>query len=83
MSGIVVTNRVNLLRTFSDMRFSQSAKHKAMLLFGSIKTQSEKEEAARRAIPLVKACKTEKEAVEAVAGIVKTIAIHGIPQENK
>jgi hypothetical protein len=41
-----------------------------MLLFGSIKTQSEKEEVARRAIPLVKACKTEKEAVEAVAKVI-------------
>lgn len=71
MSEIVVTNRSSLLRTFTDMNFSQSAKHETMLLFGSIKTHSEKEEAAKRAIPLVKACKTEEEAVEAISKVIE------------
>lgn len=74
MSGIAATNRTNLLRTFTDMSFSQSAKHETMLLFASIKTHSEKEEAAKRAIPLVKASKTEKEAVEAVSKVIEQMA---------
>ena len=71
MNEIIYTNRTKLLRTFTGMKFSQSAKHEVMLLFGSIETHSEKEEAARRAIPLVEACKTEEEAIQAVSGVIR------------
>ena len=63
-------NRTELLRTITNRGFSQSAKHETMLLFGAIRTQSEKDEAAKRAIPLVKACKTEEEAVQAVKTVI-------------
>ena len=56
------------------MNFSQSAKHETMLLFGSIKTHSRKEEAAKRAIPLVMACQTETEAVKAVSQVIEQMA---------
>ncbi len=71
MSGIIVTNRTNLLKIFSDMKFSQAAKHETMLLFGKLETHEQKEEAAKRAIPVVKSCKTEQEAVKAVSRVIE------------
>ena len=71
MREIVYTNRSNLVKTFLDLRFSQSTKHEIMLLFGNLKTHEEKEEAAKRATPLLKACKTEEEAIAAVARVIE------------
>ena len=71
MSEIIVTNRSNLLRTITDMNFPQSTKHEIMLLFGSIKTHSEKERVAEKCISLVKNCKTEQEAIEAVKTVIQ------------
>jgi hypothetical protein len=71
MKDILTYNRMNLLMAITDMGFSQSTKHDIMLLFGVLKTNLQKEEVAKRAIPLVKKCKTEKEGIEIIRKVIE------------
>ena len=63
-------HRTRLLETFTEKKYSQEAKHEIMLRFGVLK-KNQKEETAKKAIPLVQNSKTEKEAVEAVLRLVE------------
>lgn len=67
-------NRTKLLITIKDMGFPQSTIHDIMLLWEVLKTQEKKEEAAKRCIPLVENCKTEKELIEVIKNVVEQVA---------
>ncbi len=54
-----------LLRTFTEKKYSQSAKHEIMLLFGNIEPEK-KEEIAKQLIPLVETGNSEEEAMRRV-----------------
>ena len=64
-------HRTRLLTLITEKNISNSIVNEIMLLFGNIKTHSEKELVAERCIPLVKNCKTEQEALEAVKKVVE------------
>ena len=65
--------RTNLLKTFSEKKYSQLAKHEIMLYFGNIDPNL-KEEVAKQSIPLVRQSKTEQEAITKVKELVNKMS---------
>lgn len=74
MKEDIYHSRTKLLLTFTEKKYSQSAKHDTMLLFGILKPE-QKEEVAKAAIPLVKSSKTEEEALQKIKELINEKAV--------
>ena len=62
--------RTKMLLTASERKFSQDTKGEIMHLFGNLKPE-QKEEAAKKAIPIVEQATSEKQAYNKIAEMIE------------